>query len=617
MRNDISSGGVSLFFPRSRTSTSANRTGTWSFFRPAYRERTAPCSVACPCGEDIPRIEMLASRGLIEEAWRTILEENPLPGTCGRVCFHPCEARCNRGEFDEPVSVNALERFLDDSMASSAGTRVVATSTPAAASPQPEAASLPAMAARKIAILGAGPAGLSAAWFLKKLGFAPTLFDPARKPGGVLRNGIPRYRLPRDVLDREIGRILDAGIGFAGGRTLTPEEAGMLGFSAVFISTGHGKSLSLAVPGAELAEDGLRFLEQTGREEPDSPEAAEAGTMDAFSGKSVAVIGGGNTAIDVARSLARRGARVTIVYRRRRGDMPAFVPEVERAVAEGVHVEELLAPARIGRGEGVKGLRLVATPMRAGAPDAKGRPSVSPSGEAARSFEFDRIFLAVGAEAAEPWMLPPAGAITSSAKHCVFSFDGEGVPVIYGGDLVNESESVADAIASGKEAAIALDVLFSTGREGIEAAIHRSRVGDGMALSMERYLRGPRFYRTSSVVSPDEIGLDYFDRSRAKRGQSLDPKRALGSFDEVEGPLDAGVALDQAERCFNCGICNDCDNCRTFCPEAAVSAARATGQALADESGPDRTVDPQYCKGCGICIEECPRGAMEIEELES
>ena len=200
MREALNDGGadrVSLFLPMSRTTTLANNTGAWSFMRPRYAEKTAPCSARCPCGEDIPRIEMLVSRGEIDAAWRTILDENPFPGICGRVCFHPCETACNRGERDEPVSINALERFVDE-----------------AASARAEASGVAASPSngRKIAIAGAGPAGLAAAYFLARLGYSCEIFEASKSAGGVLRSGIPAYRLPTDAIEREVGRIEALGV---------------------------------------------------------------------------------------------------------------------------------------------------------------------------------------------------------------------------------------------------------------------------------------------------------------------------------------------------------------------------------------------------------------------
>lgn len=559
---------VSLFLPMSRTTTLANNTGAWSFMRPRYAEKTAPCSAHCPCGEDIPRIEMLVSRGEIGAAWRTILDENPFPGICGRVCFHPCEAACNRGERDEPVAINALERFVDQAAVAGAEEAGLSAAAPVG---------------RRIAIAGAGPAGLAAAYFLARLGYSCEIFEASKAAGGVLRSGIPAYRLPAEA---------------AKGR-----------FDAIFVACGNGKPQKLGVPGEELAVDGLAFLEAARNGGSAAAEAARRG------GAAI-VVGGGNSAIDVARSLIRLGVSTTIVYRRRRDDMPAFGNEVARALEEGVRLLELRAPVSVEKaGEGIA---LKVRRMRLVGLGADGRMKVAPEEGAIETIRADALYAAIGAAPAEAWMTPPEGAAAASMRHCAALWSGPaGLPVLYGGDSVNADESVADAIASGKQAAIALDAWFSGGAASVDAALARSAVGDGRALSMELYRGGPRSGRAPRLVALSDINLDYFPSAAAERGASMTPEAAVAGFGEVEAALEPERAAAQAERCFNCGICNDCDNCRTFCPEAAVSAPRAAkGGGWLAEVGPDRSVDSSYCKGCGICVRECPRSAMVIEEQQ-
>jgi NADPH-dependent glutamate synthase beta subunit-like oxidoreductase/Pyruvate/2-oxoacid:ferredoxin oxidoreductase delta subunit len=588
---------VSLFLPISRTTTKANNTGAWSFMRPRYAEKTAPCSARCPCGEDIPRIEMLVSRGEIGAAWRTILDENPFPGICGRVCFHPCETACNRGERDEPVSINALERFIDQSAAAGGEATGISAAAPNG---------------RKIAIAGAGPAGLAAAYFLARLGYSCELFEASKGAGGVLRSGIPAYRLPAEALEREVRRIEALGVKIHYSSPMGDDftQAAKGRFDAVFVACGNGKPQKLGVPGDELAADGLEFLDAARN---GGSAAAEAKRK----GGTAIVVGGGNSAIDVARTLVRLGVSTTIVYRRRREDMPAFGHEVTRALEEGVRLVELRAPLSVEKSG--SGIALKVRKMRPAGAGADGRMKVVPEEGAPETIHADAIYAAIGAAPAEAWMSPPRVAAVASMSHCAALWSGPaGVPILYGGDPVNADESVADAIASGKQAAIALDAWFSGGAASVEAELARSAVGDGRALSMELYRRGPRSGRASRVVALSDINLDYFPRSRGERGSSLAPEAAVAGFGEVEAALDAARAAAQAERCFNCGICNDCDNCRTFCPEVAVFAARAEkGAGWFAEAGPDRSVDSSYCKGCGICVKECPRSAMVIEEQQS
>jgi NADPH-dependent glutamate synthase beta subunit-like oxidoreductase len=315
-----------LFIPQSYLTTESNKTGSWRFLRPRYDEKTAPCSAACPAGEDIGRIEMLAAQGLFKEGWETILQENPFPGVCGRVCFHPCERVCNRGEFDEAIAIHNLERFLAD--------------TASRYDLKPDQEALPAKKQR-IAIIGAGPSGLAAAYFLTRLGYPCDLFESRSEPGGVLRWGIPSYRLPAKVLRTEIELLTRVGITVQCGRKISKQflNEAVERYDAVFFGCGYAKTPQLKIPGEDLpvVADGLSFLESVNRGE--NPQVSGL----------VAIIGGGNTAIDVARSVLRLGGKPVLIYRRRREDMPAFDDEIAGALEEGVELRELRTVTRIER----------------------------------------------------------------------------------------------------------------------------------------------------------------------------------------------------------------------------------------------------------------------------
>jgi NADPH-dependent glutamate synthase beta subunit-like oxidoreductase/ferredoxin len=567
-------GSTPLFIARSNISTMVNKTGSWRFLRPRYDEKTAPCSAACPAGEDIARIEMLATRGFFAKAAQTILYENPFPGVCGWVCFHPCEKTCNRSEFDEPVAINSLERFLGEFA-------LMEELMPAQNRLSDKR--------KKVAIAGAGPAGLAAAYFLSWLGYRCEVFEAESKPGGVLRWGIPSYRLPADVLHKEIIRIENLGVDIHCKNRLDHNfiEKAKSRFDAVFIGCGHGRSIKMKIPGEEMAIDGLGYLHRIRDEEV----TAASGTA--------AVIGGGNTAVDVARSLVRLGTHPILVYRRRKKDMPAFSHEIDMALEEGIEIMELLAPIRIAAHS--EGCILTLQRMKPSGLETSGRACVVPDGQKTQILQVQQIFTAIGAEADAPWQpdLKDHSRILK-LSHCALS--GQDVPVAYGGDLTNPIKSAADAVASGKQSAMALDALFETGWDSIESRLSDCKVGSGPGLSMEIYLGGGRKNRNDQIVSFKEINTDYFQHAvRAKSSTRL-PEERKQNFGTIDETLSGDKAVVEASRCFNCGICNDCDNCRLFCPELAVELETTRG------------INLDYCKGCGICVVECPRNAMALEE---
>ena len=572
---------TSLFISRSYLSTESNKTGSWRFLRPRYEEKTAPCSVACPAGEDIGRIEMLTAEGRFHEAWETVLRENPFPGICGRVCYHPCEHVCNRGEFDEPVAVHILERFLADAAARFELKPSIERRTPRT---------------EKIAVVGSGPSGLAAAYFLARLGYQAEVFETMPEPGGVLRWGIPPYRLPLSVLNQELTLIRELGVRIHCDREVSPESLGATGsgYDALFLGCGHSRSLDLKIPGENLkgVEDGLRFLGRIRR-----------GETPALQG-TVAVIGGGNTAMDVARSAARLGARSVVIYRRRRQDMPAFAEEVEMALAEGVELHELETPVAIRRRGGRLGVTIQA--MRVAGEDSRGRARVEPASGKTREMEVERLFLAVGATTVAEWQDPPpqGRGVLSLCNSLLVHEPGHPV-LVFGGDLVAETKSVVHAVASGKEAAMALDRLFRDGLEAVRPGLQACLVGGGPSLSMEMYLNGPRSSRNHRIVQYDDLNTDHFRFAPRIVEPRLLRQERLRSFAEIVLRIGANVAIREAERCFNCGLCNDCDNCQLFCPDLAVICDRKAGS---------RSINYDYCKGCGLCVVECPRNAMVLEE---
>jgi NADPH-dependent glutamate synthase beta subunit-like oxidoreductase len=567
---------ISLFISGSHISTEINKTGTWRFVRPKYHEKTAPCSAACPAGEDIARIEMLSNQGRYQDAAETILLENPFPSVCGRVCFHPCETACNRAGFDDPVAIHALERFIGD----------IAIRDEV----KPKLKKLPENG-KTVCIVGAGPSGLAAGFFLSRLGYSCDIYETRSEPGGILRWGIPRYRLPDDVVASEIKRIKKTGVKII---CNTPVTQNFLQdvkdrYHALFIGCGHGRSLKMNIPGENMAVDGLEFLNLL-RKRKAVP-----------SNQTAAVIGGGNTAIDCARSLVRLGATTTLVYRRRIHDMPAFKDEVAMADKEGVRIMELYSPLEINEdnGEYVLSLQRMKT---SGMETDRGRARVIPDSQTTQHLRVQKIIVAIGAEPSTSWQFPShKNAETLHLSHCTFT-DSE-PPLLFGGDLTNTIKSVTDAVASGKQAAMALDIFFKQGMHAITDRLNSCLVGNGPALSMECYMGGKRLVINPHIVSYDDINLDYFSKTPRVESETLSINNLMNSFDEIEATFTINQAMEETRRCFNCGICNACDNCRIFCPEIAVIL-----------QGAKRQINLDYCKGCGICVFECPRSAMDLEE---
>ncbi len=558
-----------------------NQTGDWRYVTPVVTDKTAPCSNACPAGIDTARIEMLIAQGLYKDAWEMILQENPFPGVCGRVCFHPCEAACNRREFDDAIAIHRLERFAAD-MAERYDLKPHLERRPT----RPE----------RIAIVGAGPSGLAAAWFMARLGYTCDLFESQAEAGGILRWGIPLYRLPLSVLRREIAQIEAFGPAIHSEKAIDTKILSELlrSYEGVYIACGHGKTTALNIPGETLpaVQDGLSFLAELKRHR-----------LPAVPGLS-AVIGGGNTAIDVARSIVRLGGKVLILYRRLLQDMPAFDNEVEMALAEGVELMELVAPVSIESAG--NGCRVLLRRMRV-VGDDKGRSRVDDTPFC--EVEVARLFRATGAQAQDQWIEPPglnSGSGVLGLGGCSLVQKDGTPPIVYGGDVTNDVKSVVHAVASGKQAAMALDTFFREGADAIPAKLESCRIGDGVSLSMETYTGSPRSRRNRHIVQYEEINTNYFCRTGRITNPRLPQDERIRTFDEIDLQVSADMATDEAKRCFNCGVCNQCDNCYLFCPDLSVIHDRVSGS---------RHVDHDYCKGCGICSHECPRGVITMEDM--
>jgi Pyruvate/2-oxoacid:ferredoxin oxidoreductase delta subunit len=531
-----------------RESTAVFRTGTWRFERPVFVERTAPCSEACPLGEDIPAIMALHERGLHREALEKILEENPLPGLCGRTCFHPCERVCNRARFDEAVSIRDLERFA-------------AEHTPEAISIEPFEESRPAA----VAVLGGGPAGISCAWFLTRLGHRVTLYEPGdrleiqREMDGLA---------PEPILEREVGRLAEAGVEvltrFSAGPD--PLEALSASHDAVYLSTPFpGAASPLDAERARGRLFTLRGLKEA-RKSGDAP--GLAGT--------VAVAGCGLEALEAARLVRDQGGRPTVLCGGSREAFGADTADLEAAQAEGI---DLRFESGL-RGLAEEGDRLrVLTGGPAAPCGARGRPR-------REALEADALVFVPGLKGAHPDWIP---RLLSS-----------GLAVIQGpfsdssGDrsAAERSRRAVRALAAGKRTALILDCFLRGRALGVLAKISQGRLGALSAGAYTRLPAGETDRRPADVVRYEELNTACFRNTPRSRPS---PDRALTS----------GQAVYSARRCFQCGTCTFCGACDDYCPDVSIRVDRSTRS---------RVVDYEHCKGCGICARECPRGAVVMEK---
>ena len=553
-----------------------NKTGAWRAQRPFYEDKTPPCSAACPAGNDIVGFIQKVTKGDVEGAWNLIEQENPFPGICGRVCFHPCESKCNRAAFDESIAIHSLERFVADF----------------ASNLNKKTEKLPGVMKEKIAIIGSGPAGMSCAYHLAKLHYHVTVFESSSLAGGMLRSGIPSYRLPKDILDREISSIEALGVvirtGIPFGRNLKLED--LKDYEAIFIATGAHRSRGLQIPGEKGKNvlSGLDLLKKIN--------LRGKTTL----GDRIAVIGGGNTAIDVARSVIRLGKKATILYRRSKEEMPAFEDEIVEAMEEGVKIKYLVNPIRIQQTDSMK--RLECVRMELGEKDESGRRRPVPMPHSNFFIEADSVIIAAGEEVEVSFL--PKG-IEKKEGIVLTRRDGSiGIKGIFaGGDLTSNQRTVAHAIGSGKKAAMAID-CYLKGKD-TEEAIRRILIGEGPSISISRYLHPEERPMNPHIVTFEELNTDYFEPvERHRESKGLVKKRTKG-FEEVTSTFTGRIALEEAERCFSCGTCNECENCYVFCPDASV---------IKTEEVFSHQVDYDFCKGCGICFSECPRGAISLKE---
>jgi len=582
------------YLPMTIGTTLVNKTGSWRYIRPLYVDKTPPCNHHCPAGEDIVGYLALIKEGRYKEAWELIKQENPFPGVCGRVCPHPCESECNRQELGGAIAIHTLERFLADHAASQR--------LSVQASKHYDATTLRRYDA-EIAIIGSGPAGLSCAYHLARRGYPVTVFEALPVAGGMMRAGIPEYRLPREVLDHEIADIEALGVEIKTGMRLGDNlrMSDLDDYDAVFIAVGLQKSDKLNIPGedAEGVIPGLEFLKRMNLGE------------EVQVGPRVAVIGGGNTAMDAARSARRLGSEVTIFYRRSRAEMPAIAEEIEEALAEGVEIRYLTAPVEMLTENGrVKSMRCVK--MELGAPDESGRRRPMPITGSEYNIEVDTVISALGQEAdfsfleAGGWRAE-VGNWRLEVERGRIVTDEAGLTtregVFAGGDVATPFGTVTHAVGSGKRAALAIDKYLRgeelSGFPPIAEAVHAVPKDIDPA-----------------VVHFEDLNLAYFEELERTEQLQKPVEERVSGFQEVNLGFSEEEAQAEAERCFSCGTCNLCDTCFTFCPDVAIARLVAPPYPvpLARLNGAGYEVNYDYCKGCGLCAEECPRYAISIEE---
>lgn len=512
--------------------------------RPVYVDLLPPCNVGCPAGENIQAWLAHAQAGRHEQAWRQLIEDNPFPAIHGRVCYHPCETVCNRAQLDSAVSIHSVERFLGD-RAHEKGWK---------SSPPKQSSG------KRVLVVGAGPSGLSAAYHLARRGHEVEIRDAGGRPGGMMRYGIPAYRMPRDVLDDELERVTELGVRIINDHNVQDLEAERKegDFAAVFVAVGAhlSKRIDIPVRDARPLIDALSFLH--------SVATGDKPTI----GRRVAVYGGGNTAMDAARVARRLGADDTIiVYRRTRAQMPAHEEEAEDAEREGVRINWLRTITA------VDGPELTVEVMEL---DESGFPQ--PTGKT-ETLAADTVILALGQETETTFLRNVPGVEFQRDGTVVVSESlMTGCPGVFaGGDMVPSERTVTVGVGHGKKAARHIDDYL---RGGVTAVAPKH-----------------------NLASFDSLHLWYFGDAAQREQPRLSATESVTDFTEVVGGLSLEEATYEAKRCLSCGNCCECDGCLGACPETAVIKLGV---------GHRYKFDYDRCTGCGTCFEQCPVHAIDM-----
>jgi len=522
------------------------KTGSWRTLKPLYIMQTPPCSHGCPIHNDIRGfLRALADTQDYEAAWHILTRTNPLPATCGRVCPHPCEDGCNRRDFDTPLAINNSERCVGDY-----GLEHRLEHKKEVLTTRKE----------KVAVVGSGPAGLSCAFHLAKRGFKVKIYEAEKETGGMMRYGIPAYRLPKDVLNREIEAILRLGIDLECNVKVgvnIPFDQLLHEYQAIFLGLGAWRGTCLGIPGEDArgVYTGVGFLN----------EINSGKTVNV--GRNVVVVGGGNTAMDCARVAKRLGADVSVVYRRTRVEMPAITAEIDEAMEERIMFRYHTNPVKIIADENrVVGLLCVQMELKEA--DSSGRARPVPIEGSESVVPADTVIMATGQEVdyegieiakrENKWISTNEFLMTSSDK------------VFAGGDAVLGLETVSAAIGQGLRAAAAI----------------------------EDYLEGHEVSMAAPppVVYFKDLNSYYYMGKKRFAKEAIPVHVRLKSFDEIYPPFDREEITREADRCFSCGLCFHCGNCLMYCPDNSVNLSPAGKYEF----------DYDFCKGCGLCVKECP-----------
>lgn len=527
------------------------------------RSLIPPCQVACPLHMEIGEYVDLVAQGKVLEALQVIREGNPFPSICAYVCTHPCEDACRRSQVDKSIAIRALKRFAVEF----GGDRMIELE---AETTQGE----------RVAVVGSGPAGLACAYYLRKLGYPATIFEAYSELGGMLRVGIPQYRLPREVVDTEVQRLIHMGVEIkTNTRVISIDLLLDMGYKAVFITVGAHQSLRMGIEGEESPGviDGATFLREV-----------NLGLKPSL-GEEVAVVGGGNVAMDAARAAVRLGAdKVSILYRRSRAEMPASPDEIEQALEEGVETMFLVAPTKMKRKNGR--LSVTCVRMELGEPDAGGRRRPVPIEDSEHNMEFDTLITAIGQapQISEDFRLRLGRGSTIQVDPVTLTTNRTGI--FAGGDAVTGPATVTQALASGRQAAFRINDYLRHRYPSVDKEAEETLSGELL----------PKTIETIRKIERLEPPL-------------LPPEARTKEFKQVELIYNWEAAVDEARRCLRCGMgaeivfqdkCATCLNCLRICPYHVP---------YLDEGGAIQ-IPADQCQACGICVAECPAKAIVLRK---